>query len=200
VPRSWQDTQTILSQFGPTPRRARLAYRAFVAAGVPQGRRPEFQGGGLLRSQGGWAVVAQLRRGREAYGGDERILGSTEFVEAMRQAVQRVEPGRAPRMSLSALAARVCRATGVAPAALRQGNRRVAVARARAGLAYLAIEGYGYPAVALREVLGVSAPSVVKAAQRGRAGRAQWDPYLGTGAEMQKAMKAATSRKRRVTK
>ena len=45
VPRPWQDTRTILRQFGPTPARARTAYRAFVAAGVPRGRRPEFQGG-----------------------------------------------------------------------------------------------------------------------------------------------------------
>jgi hypothetical protein len=167
-----------LSQFGPTPARARVAYRAFVAAGVPRGRRPEFQGGGLLRSQGGWAAVAALRRGREAYCGDERILGSPDFVEAMRQAVQRAEPGRAPRRSLPALVARICHATGIAPAALRQGSRRVSVARAREGIAYLAIEGYGYPGVALRECLGVGAPSIVKAAQRGRAAHTQWDPLL----------------------
>jgi REP element-mobilizing transposase RayT len=179
VPRPWQDTRTILRQFGPTPARARVAYRAFVAAGVPRGRRPEFQGGGLLRSQGGWAAVAALRRGREAYGGDERILGSTAFVEAMRQAVQRAAPGRVSRMSLPTLVARICRATGIAPAALRQGNRRASVARTREGIAYLAIERYGYPAVALRDWLGVGAPSIVKAAQRGRAAHTQWDPLLG---------------------
>jgi hypothetical protein len=62
VPRPWQDTRTILTQFGPSPARARRAYRAFVAAGVPQGRRREFQGGGLVRSAGGWAEVRALRR------------------------------------------------------------------------------------------------------------------------------------------
>jgi REP element-mobilizing transposase RayT len=105
VPRPWQDTRTILRQFGPTPARARVAYRTFVAAGVPRGHRPEFQGGGLLRSQRGWAAVAALRRGREAYGGDERILGSTAFVEAMRQAVQRARPGwPCPRSSPASVA------------------------------------------------------------------------------------------------
>jgi REP element-mobilizing transposase RayT len=143
VPRPWQDTQTILAQFGPTLRRARATYRAFVAAGVPQGRRLEFQGGGLRRSQGGWAAVATLRRGREAYTSDERILGGSEFVEAVRQTVQRAES-----------------------------------ARAREGIAYLAIDGYGYPGVALREYLGVGAPSIAKAAQRGHAARTQWDPLL----------------------
>jgi hypothetical protein len=179
VPRPWQDTRTILRQFGPTPARARVAYRTFVAAGVPRGHRPEFQGGGLLRSQGGWAAVAALRRGREAYGGDERILGSTAFVEAMRQAVQRAAPGRAPRMALPALVARICRATGISLATLQQGSRRARVARARAGIAYLAIERYGYPGVALRDWLDVGAPSIVKAAQRGRAAHTHWDPLLG---------------------
>ena len=119
-----------------------------------------------------------LRRGREAYCGDERILGSTDFVEAMRQAVQRAAPGRAPRRSLPALVARICRATGISLAALQQGSRCASVARARAGIAYLAIERYGYPGVALREWLGVGAPSIVKAAQRGRAAHTHWDPLL----------------------
>jgi len=75
VPRPWQATATILAQYGPSRRRARHAYRTFVAEGIPQGRRPELQGGGLVRSAGGWAAVTALRRGREAYGGDERVLG-----------------------------------------------------------------------------------------------------------------------------
>jgi len=99
-------------------------------------------------------------------------------VEAMRQAVQRAEPGRAPRTALPALVARICRATGISLAALQQGSRRASVARAREGIAYLAIEGCGYPGVALRDWLGVGAPSIVKAAQRGRAAHTQWDPLL----------------------
>ena len=85
VARPWQDTGTILTQFGAASAPARRAYHAFVAQGLPQGRRPEFQGGGLLRSLGGWQAVAALRRGREAYGGDERILGSAAFVEQVQQ-------------------------------------------------------------------------------------------------------------------
>jgi len=69
VPRPWQDTRTVLAQFGPTPARARHAYRGFVAAGIPQGQRLDLQGGCLLRSHGGWAAVTALRRGREAYPG-----------------------------------------------------------------------------------------------------------------------------------
>ena len=52
VPRPWQETQAVLAQFGPTPARARTAYRAFVVAGIPQGRRPEFQGAACSGASG----------------------------------------------------------------------------------------------------------------------------------------------------
>jgi len=100
VPRAWQDTATILAQFGPSRGRARKAYRTFVADGIPHGRRPELQGGGLMRSLGGWHAVVTLRRGREAYAADERILGSSAFVEALQQAAQAAAvPRRCPRSS-----------------------------------------------------------------------------------------------------
>jgi hypothetical protein len=97
IPRPWQDTTTILAQFGRAAARARRAYRAFVAAGIPQGRRPELQGGGLLRSVGGWQAVAALRRGREAYLGDERILGSSEFVARIQRTLEPAATGSAAR-------------------------------------------------------------------------------------------------------
>lgn len=64
---------------------------------VPAGRRPELQGGGLVRSLGGWAAVRALRRGREAYLGDERVLGSPGFVEWSRCGT------RSPRRNLPRL-------------------------------------------------------------------------------------------------
>jgi REP element-mobilizing transposase RayT len=176
VPRPWQDTGTILNQFGPT--RARRAYHAFVAAGVPGGRRPEFQGGGLLRSLGGWQVVAELRRGREAYLGDERILGSSAFVDAVRQTLQAAEPVARRRHPVAALVAAVCAATGCHATALQAGSRRAAAARAREGVAYLALEVCGYTATAIADQLGVRSSAVYRAAQRGQASCARWDRVL----------------------
>ena len=46
----WQDTEYILSCFGDSLKAARKQYRAFVKAGVTQGRRPDLVGGGLIRS------------------------------------------------------------------------------------------------------------------------------------------------------
>ena len=160
--------------------RARNAYRAFVAAGLPQGRRPEFQGGGLLRSCGGWQAVAALRRGREAYLGDERILGGTEFVEAMRQAVTDRGASRAPRVSLDALVARVCQHVGLPPAHLAAGNRRPAASRAREGIAYLWTTVLGHPGHPLAPVLGIRPQNVYRAAAQAQAAGAAWERLLST--------------------
>jgi REP element-mobilizing transposase RayT len=84
-PRPWQETPEVLRRFSSQTGRARELYQAFVAEGVAQGRRPDLQGGGLVRSVGGWAAVRELRRGREGYTADERVLGRSEFVEQVRR-------------------------------------------------------------------------------------------------------------------
>lgn len=175
VARPWQATPEVLGHFGPSRRRARAAYRAFVAAGLPQGRRPDLQGGGLIRSLGGWAAVAALRRGREAYRGDERILGSSEFVEHLRQQVEAQQPARPRGLSLARLLGTVCRQVGIAAGLLQGGNRRPAVARAREGIAYLWVTRAGRSAPPLAPVLGVSPQAVYAAAHRGQQAAARWN-------------------------
>ena len=180
-PCPWQATGAVLQQFGPTRARARTAYRAFVADGIPLGRRPEFQGGGLVRSLGGWRAVAGLRRGREAYLGDERVLGSAEFVEAVRGTLEAADPVPGRRCPLADLVAAVCAATACHPTALQQGSRRAAAARAREGLAYLALEVCGYTGSAVADLLGVRPSAVYRAAQRGRVTRERWERLLPVG-------------------
>jgi REP element-mobilizing transposase RayT len=174
VPRPWQDTATVLAQFGRTQRRACAAYRRFVTAGRLQGRRPELQGGGLIRSMGCWEAVAALRRGREAYQGDERILGSSEFV-AQCQRVAEADAERRPcRLPLTTVIARVCQRVGVDPAALQGGGRRRIVQEARAGIAYLWLEILGHPGRPLAAALGTKPAAVFKAAKRGGRRAAVW--------------------------
>jgi len=45
--------EDVLKHFGKTLKEARRRYRQFVEKGIKQGRRPELQGGGLVRSAGG---------------------------------------------------------------------------------------------------------------------------------------------------
>jgi len=178
VPRPWQATRTILDHFGPSQRHARTAYQAFVAAGRAQGRRPELQGGGLVRSLGGWAAVAHLRRGREAYAGDERILGSSTFVDALQHDLPPPPGGRRAVLSMETIVQRVCARLRLDPARLQRGGRKHPVARAREGIAYLCVEVVGHSGRALAPLLGIRPVSVYAAARRGRADRRTWDVLL----------------------
>jgi REP element-mobilizing transposase RayT len=178
IPRPWQATASILGQFGTRAGQARAAYQAFVQAGVPAGRRLELQGGGLVRSLGGWAAVQALRRGREAYLGDERILGSAGFVEQLRGVVAAAEPPAHPRLPLATLIARVCRHVGLPPDHLPAGSRRPPATRARDGIAYLWVEVLGHPGRPLAAALGVRPQAVYQAVARGREARTGWERLL----------------------
>jgi REP element-mobilizing transposase RayT len=175
----WQETATVLGRFSRQARRAEAQYRAFVAAGVSQGRRPDLHGGGLLRSVGGWTAVQALRRGREAYAADERVLGGSDFVEALRAEAERTERQRARLHArtpdLATLLRRVAATAQVPPAALMGGGRSRPLARARDGLAYLWVEVLGRSGRILARALALQPMSVYRAARRGRDHRAEWD-------------------------
>ena len=179
VPRHWQATQEVLTRFGPTPRQARAAYCGFMAAGLSQGRRPELEGGGLLRSVGGWQAVQVLRRGREAFLADERVLGNSEFVEILLQEADRTERQRlrlrAQAPELPALIHKVAAAARLSPAALTGGERARGLAQARDGLAYLWVEFLGHSGQTLARALALHPVSVYRAARRGQEQRAKWE-------------------------
>lgn len=179
---SWQHTNAVLGRFGRNPGRARSRYRAFVAAGVPQGRREELQGGGLRRSAGGWIAVHVLRRGREVYAYDERILGNSDFVTRLLEEMEKGHPqtrgSAASRVNKDTLIRKVCSAVGIHPDALTGEGRRPAVAEARAGIAFLWIECLGRSGPQLAPALGLQPAAVYKAARRGQDQQARWRRVL----------------------
>ena len=71
--------QDVLLHFGDTKRIARRRYREFVKNGIEQGKRPELQGGGLVRSAGGNKSGLLGRKSEEREKADERVLGSGDF-------------------------------------------------------------------------------------------------------------------------
>jgi len=81
--RPWQDVEYTLGCFGATADRARRAYLDYMKAGLKQGRRDDLTGGGLVRSLGGWMAVKRLGSGRSHIMSDQRILGSSDFVESV---------------------------------------------------------------------------------------------------------------------
>ena len=72
--------EDVLLHFGNTKKVARRRYRQFVKNGIDQGKRPELQGGGLVRSAGGDKRGLLGRKKEEREKGDARILGSGDFV------------------------------------------------------------------------------------------------------------------------
>jgi putative transposase len=178
VSRPWQATAETLRRFARTPRPARVAYRAFVAAGVAQGRRADLQGGGLIRSLGGWQAVQALRRGREAYVADERVLGSSAFVEAVLQEMERreVTPGQNRRRQpdLDTLVHRIAASLGVSPAAVAGRSRAGRAPQARQLVAYLWVEHLGRPGSELARAWGWSRGQVSWAAKRGTEVSQRW--------------------------
>lgn len=79
----WQNIKSVLAFFGKQVGAARRNYRSFVAKGIPEGRRNDLIGGGLVRSSGGWVAVKALRAMKAHMKSNERILGDGDFVTAM---------------------------------------------------------------------------------------------------------------------
>jgi putative transposase len=166
----WQTVEGILGQFGRRVGEARRRYREFVEEGIRQGRRPDLEGGGLRRSAGGWEGLTALRRGREGWAFDERILGSGPFVERLLAEVA-PGPGPTPARAWRAFAhvrAQLATAFEVSETALAQGSRRRPVAAARAAVGAVAVHGLGLPVTRVARALGVTPMPLVRALSRGR--------------------------------
>jgi putative transposase len=164
VDRPWQDTDEVLGRFSDRRREAIRLYREFVEAGIGQGRRAELTGGGLLRSYGGWRGVVELRRGREKYRSDERVLGSTSFIEKI---VKEAEAeGKDRKVRLETLISRISRDMKVSREALTGGGRNRQVTKARAVLAYVWVRHLGRSGHELGRVLGVSPQSLYASSSR----------------------------------
>ena len=165
----WQARAAVLAWFGPTERRAKRAYQQYLREGVSQGRRPELVGGGLLRSQGGWAeVLARRQRGERAFT-DERVLGSGEFVEALvQEAEERLRRQLTPRRAvpLAVRLAQVCEEAGVSLAEVQSGSRRRPISQLRAMLAREFVAEHGLALAEVARHLGVTTPAICKILQR----------------------------------
>jgi REP element-mobilizing transposase RayT len=171
--REWQDVKYVLRCFGNGKGPVRRDYREFVKAGIAQGRRPDLVGGGLLRSQGGWAGVKALREAGEYQKGDERILGEGDFVERVlaeaEEACERRYRLLAKGYSIERIADRVAESLGVTPQdVLKRGRvHGKRLIEARSLLCYWAAAELGMKQGALAGVLHLTQPAISFAVKRG---------------------------------
>ena len=175
VPRAWQETAAVLDRFAAEPRQARFLYAQFVRGGV-DAAESEVDGGGLVIGASGWGYVEELRRGRERFTSNERILGAEGFVRRALSELEQQPPG----IDLERLIELVCERESLSTEALRERGGPRRVSRARSGLAYLWTLVLGKSGRQLARRLAVSPSSVYEAASKGREEDAHWRKLLSS--------------------
>ncbi len=164
----WMDADYVLLQFGKTKRKGLAEYRKFMQDGAGLGRQPELTGGGLLRSLGGWSQVIAMRRSGNKEEGDERILGSGEFVHSILKETEEREL-RQLRLKRSGktiqhIIEEECRKAKISPKEVMKGVRRRVVSRLRAVIASRGRTELGLSSAEMARHLGVAASSISRLA------------------------------------
>lgn len=166
----WQDRDHVLSCFGVGEEDARRAYWRYLEEGGNQGRRPELIGGGVLRSYGGWSAVLSLRRSREKIRGDQRILGSGDFVERVwrKSGEQLCDRFNSLERSkrVEAILEEECQKWELDLGEIRMGGRRGDIPRVRSEIAQRLVKTLGMPLAEVAQLLGVSTSAISKMLQR----------------------------------
>ncbi|UCG66432.1 MAG: transposase [Deltaproteobacteria bacterium] len=162
----WQDAEYVLSFFGSRVAEAQKRYRAYVEAGIEQGRRPELIGGGVIRSVGGWAEVKRIRlMGQDRLKGDERILGESDFVmDVLSQADEtqsRHYELKQLGYDLERVQQRVAEIYGIDEGELYRKGRQKVRREARSLLFFWAVRELGISGTSLAQRFGMSQPGVV---------------------------------------
>ena len=167
----WQDTAAVLHRFDSNIRTARRRYREFIKKGVPQGRRPELVGGGLIRSHGGWDEVKALRKAKAYLKGDERILGESDFVDqVLAQAEEEFEKKyktKAKGLDLEKVVERVSEVMGVEKEEVWAAGKYQRIVAARSLLCYWAVRELGISMAEMARRLNISSPAVTQSVKRG---------------------------------
>ena len=167
----WQDVDAVLPFFGKRVASSRKRYRAFVEKGVGQGKQPQFTGGGLIRSYGGWGVLKSLGRMRGHLKGDERILGDSDFVESVLEAAQesmeREYRLRTAGYDFNKAVSRVAGVFNMKPQEILSPTKQRKRVEARSLLCYWAVRELGISTVSVANRLGIHQSSVSRAVERG---------------------------------
>jgi REP-associated tyrosine transposase len=149
-----QNCKEILAYFGKQTTPAREGYRRFIVDGAGQGKREEFCGGGLRRV---------LRSGGDVDPSiyDERVLGSSEFVQRVIGDADVVPPDTEV-LPLPVLVQRVGAALGITAEKIRGPGRSKAVTAARSLISYLGYRKMGHGGEAIAKALGITRSGVCR--------------------------------------
>ena len=167
----WQNIDYVLGLFSDRKREARKRYRAFVEKGIPEGRRPELVGGGLLRSSGGWMGLREFRKAGIRVKGDERILGDSDFVENVlktaKEALEEKYELKAHGYDFNWVVSRVAESMGMLPEEVTAFGKSPRTVKARALLCYWAHRKLGMTATEIARRLKIGQPAASRLSMRG---------------------------------
>jgi REP element-mobilizing transposase RayT len=168
---SWMEVDQLLSHFGSAREPARRKYRRFVKEGIGKDDAVDLSGGGLIRSCHGWENLVRLRREHTVCIGDERILGSSEFVQAAlaedELKVDKYSQRQREGWDFDTLKSAVCKLFDVAEGAVLRRVRATAASDAKSLLCYWAVEELGMTVVSVAKELGVSQQAASWRVQQG---------------------------------
>ena len=160
--------EDVLKHFGETFKVARRRYRQFVKNGIDQGTRQELEGGGLVRSAGGNKLGLLGRKKGEREKGDERILGSGDFVSGIMKKANELMDDRVKfSISLQDLVSKACSRFEITFDELASRRRKRNLSQARAVLCYLAVDKLGYSGENMARTLRISGRGVSDCRDRG---------------------------------
>ncbi len=167
----WQARDEVLSRFGRRIDAARRHYRAFINDGLHSPADIDYEGGGLIRSYGGWQNIQEKRAHHEARIGDERILGESKFVEqALKEDELQIEAQTRLKRSgwtLEKLIKNVCQSYGVPPKYITHKGRVNALSTVKALICYWGTTKLGVSSTEISIRLNISQPAVSQASKRG---------------------------------
>lgn len=169
---SWQDTGYILGLFGKHVGAGKRSYSAFVEKGIEMGRRPELVGGGVIRSAGGWSAFQDGRNKSDRMMGDERILGSGDFVESVLKRADEQYDKKTRILStgwdFDRLVHAVARYFEVEPEMICSSSKKTSISHIRSILCFLAVDKLMMTGAAVASELGLSPSAVSKLVARSR--------------------------------
>jgi len=161
--------EDVLLFFGDNLRESRRRYRQFVKKGIDQGKRPELQGGGLVRSAGGNKAGLLGRKKEERELGDARILGSGDFVSnILDQADNDWDRRQRYHISLNEVISKVANGLNINEKHLLSSRRQSRISDARAIICYLGVMELGLKGTHVGRALRISGQSVSRCLDRGR--------------------------------
>jgi len=168
----WHAIDSVLSLFSDNRLRARRSYREFIAAEMCNPQNNNLSGGGLVRSYGGWDSVQRIRREHETRIGDERILGSSDFVEAVLadDSIGRSEQAECDLRgwTMLTLSTAICRHFGVDETTIVNRGRSNELSTARQLIAYLSLKVLGVRSREIQTHLKVSQSAISKLVREGQ--------------------------------